>query len=158
MCVSSFLCGSRANLWPFNGCYWNWFALSIIDSQGWVLERSSHSDLLKKNSHKFTPKAPIASILRLYRSQSIVLLFIRDLFSSGICEKNELKVANICKHSCLEPLTEASFELHITQMVEDSSSYSHLGWVTKHCSMSRSQIEQPKSHGKWAGLPFYTQL
>ena len=64
LCVSSFLCGSRTNLWPFNGCYWNWFALSIIDSQGWVLERSSHSDLLKKNSHKFTPKAPIASILR----------------------------------------------------------------------------------------------
>ena len=148
----------RADLWPFNGFYWNPFALAIIDSEGWVLERSSHSDLLKENSHKFTPKAPIAPIFRLYISQRIVLLSIRDLFSSGICEKNELKVANLRKHSRLEPLTEASFELHVTQMVEDSSSYSRLGWVTKHCSMSRSQIEQPKSHGKWAGLPFYTQL
>ena len=24
-----FLCGFRANLCPFNGSYWNWFALSI---------------------------------------------------------------------------------------------------------------------------------
>ena len=50
LCVSSFLCGFQANLWPCNGCYWNRFALSIIDSQGWVLERSSRSDPLKENS------------------------------------------------------------------------------------------------------------
>ena len=29
LCVSSFLCGFLADLWPFNGCYWNRFALSV---------------------------------------------------------------------------------------------------------------------------------
>ena len=46
---------------------------------------------------------------------------IRDLCSSDICEENKLKVSYLCKHSRLEPSTEASFELHLTQMVEDSS-------------------------------------
>ena len=129
LCVSSFLCGFQADLWPFNGFYWNPFALSIIDSQGWVLERSSRLDPLKENSHKFRSKGSnhlhIPPI-----SQRIVLLSIYDLFSSGICEKNKLKVANLRKHSHLEPSTEALFELHVTQTVEDSSSYSCLGWVT----------------------------
>ena len=34
MCVSSFLCGFRADLWPFNGSYWNRFALFIIQFRG----------------------------------------------------------------------------------------------------------------------------
>ena len=53
-------------IWPFNGCYWNWLALSIIDSQGWELQRSSPTDQPKEHGHKFTPKTPITSILQLY--------------------------------------------------------------------------------------------
>ena len=34
---------------------WNRFLLAIIHSKGWVLERSSHLDLLKENSCKFAP-------------------------------------------------------------------------------------------------------
>ena len=47
------------------------------------------------------------------------LLSIRDLSSRHICTESELKVANLCK-------------LRVTQTVEDSSSYSRQGWVTKH--------------------------
>ena len=65
LCVSSFLCGFLADLWPFNGSYWNRFALSI-DYQGWVLEQSSRSGPLKENSHKFAPKAPVALMSHLY--------------------------------------------------------------------------------------------
>ena len=30
LCISSFLCGFRADLWPFNGFYWNRFALTAF--------------------------------------------------------------------------------------------------------------------------------
>ena len=31
-CVSSFQCGFRADIWPFNRYYWNWFVLSITEN------------------------------------------------------------------------------------------------------------------------------
>ena len=30
LCISSFLCGFRVDLWPFNGFYWNQFALTAF--------------------------------------------------------------------------------------------------------------------------------
>ena len=62
-----------------------------------------------------------------------VLLSIRDLSSRRICIESESKVARLWKPFRLKPSTEPWFELCVTQTVEDSSSYSRSGWVTKHC-------------------------
>ena len=70
-----------------------------------------------------------------------VLLSIRDLSSRRICTESESKVANVFKPFHLKPSTEPWFELRFTQMVEDSSNYSRLGWVTKHCP-HRQPIER----------------
>ena len=72
----------------------------MILSKGWVPERSSRTDPLKENRRKFFPISPIVFIFRLY-PRRLVLLSIRDLRSSGIYKENELKVANLCKHSRL---------------------------------------------------------
>ena len=102
LCVSSFLRGFRVDLWPFNRCYWNRFALFIVFiilSQGWVPERSSRTDPLKENSCKFALKVPVASFPVFLRggaavhrlvhippiSQKIVLFSIRDICSRSIC-------------------------------------------------------------------------
>lgn len=100
MYVSSFPYGFRVDLWPFNRSNWKWLALSMILSKGWVPERSSRTDPLKENRREFFPISPIVSIFRLY-PRRLVLLSIRDLRSSGIYKENELKVANLCKHSRL---------------------------------------------------------
>ena len=51
------MCSPRADLWPFFGFLGKRFSLYIKVHQGWGLQRSSPADLLKKNDHKFAPKA-----------------------------------------------------------------------------------------------------
>ena len=55
MCVTSLLCGPRADLWPFNGFLCEQFSLYIKVYQGWALQRSGSTDPLKENGRKFAP-------------------------------------------------------------------------------------------------------
>ena len=61
MCVTSLLCGPRAELWPFYGFLCKRFSLYIKVYQGWALQQSGSTDPTKENGHKFAPTAPIAS-------------------------------------------------------------------------------------------------
>ena len=65
MCVTSLLCGPRADLWQFYGFLWQRFFLYIKVYQGWALQQSSSTDPPKENGRKFVPTAPIASKFRL---------------------------------------------------------------------------------------------
>ena len=65
MCVTSLLCGPRADLWPFYGFLCKRFSLYIKVYQGWALQRSGPTDPLKENGRKFAPTALMASKFRL---------------------------------------------------------------------------------------------
>ena len=65
MCLTSLLCGPRAELWPFYGLLCKRFSLYIKVYQGWALQRSGSTDPLKENGRKFAPTAPISSKSRL---------------------------------------------------------------------------------------------
>ena len=51
MCVTSLLCGPRADLWPFYGFLCKRFSLYIKVYQGWALQRSGSTDPPKENGH-----------------------------------------------------------------------------------------------------------
>ena len=61
MCVTSLLCGPRADLWSFYGFLCKPFSLDIKVYQGWAFQRSGSTDPPKENGRKFAPTAPIAS-------------------------------------------------------------------------------------------------
>ena len=65
MCVTSLLCGPRADLWPFYGFLRKRFSLYIKVYRGWPLQRRGSTDPPKENGRKFAPTAPIASKFRL---------------------------------------------------------------------------------------------
>ena len=65
MCVTSLLCGPRADLWPFYGFLCKRFSLYIKVYQGCALQRSGPTDPPKENDRKFAPTVPIASIFGL---------------------------------------------------------------------------------------------
>ena len=68
MCVTSLLCGPRADLGPFYGFLCKRIALYIKVRkvyQGWALQRSGPTDPPKENGRIFAPTAPIASKFRL---------------------------------------------------------------------------------------------
>ena len=60
-CVTSLLCGPRADLWSFYGFLCKPFSLDIKVYQGWAFQRSGSTDPPKENGRKFAPTAPIAS-------------------------------------------------------------------------------------------------
>ena len=55
ICVTSLLCGPRADLWPFYGFLFKRFSLYIKLYQGWALQRSGPTDPPKENGRKFAP-------------------------------------------------------------------------------------------------------
>ena len=50
MCVTSLLCGPRADLWPFYGFLCKRFSLYIKVYQGWGLQRSGPTDPPKETA------------------------------------------------------------------------------------------------------------
>ena len=60
-CVTSLLCGPRADLWSFYGFLCKPFSLYIKVYQGWAFQLSGSTDPPKENGCKFPPTAPIAS-------------------------------------------------------------------------------------------------
>ena len=64
-CVTSLLCGPRADLWPSYGFLCKPFSLYIKVYQGWALQRSGLTDPPKENGRQFAPTVPIASKFRL---------------------------------------------------------------------------------------------
>ena len=60
-CVTSLLCGRRADLWLFYGFLCKPFSFDIKVYQGWAFQRSGSTDPPKENGRKFAPTAPIAS-------------------------------------------------------------------------------------------------
>ena len=76
MCVTSLLFGPRADLWPFSGFLRKRFSFYIKVYQSWALQRSSPTDLLKKNGRKFAPTAPIASKFRLGNARYFSFPFV----------------------------------------------------------------------------------
>ena len=68
MCLTSLLCGPRADLWPFYGILCKPFSLynkGLPKLVSWALQRSGSTDPPKENGRKFAPAAPIASKFRL---------------------------------------------------------------------------------------------
>ena len=112
MCVTSPLCGPRADLWPFYGFLCKPFSLYIKVYQGWALRRGGPTDPPKENGHKFTPTVPIASKFRLGNTRSFP--FICHLASRRLCTESKSNVANLCNLSRLKPSTERWLEFHVT--------------------------------------------
>ena len=93
MCVTSLLCGPRANLWPFYGFLCKRFSLYIKVYQGWTLQRSDPTDPPKENGRKFAPTAPIASKFRLGDARQFSFPFVillRDAFASRANQRSQI--------------------------------------------------------------------
>ena len=73
MCVTSLLCGPRADLCPFYGFLCKRFSPYVKVYQGWGLQRSGPTDAPKENGRKFAPTAPVASKFRLGNTRSVVM-------------------------------------------------------------------------------------
>ena len=113
MCVTSLLCGPRADLWPFYGFLFEWFSLYIKVYQGWALQRSGSTDPPKENGREFAPTAPIASKFRLGNTRWFSFAFV-TLLPRRLYTERESKVANLCKPSRLKPSTEPRPDLRVT--------------------------------------------
>ena len=112
MCVTSLLCGPRADLWPFYGFLCKRFSLYIKVYQVQALQRSGSTDPPKENGRKFAPIAPIASKFRLGNTRQFSFPFVTLLQDAST--ESESKAANLCNLSCLKPSTEARPELRVT--------------------------------------------
>ena len=64
MCVSSLLCGPRADIWPLYAFLCKRFSLYIKVYRGWALQRSGPTDPPKENGRKYAPTVPVASKFR----------------------------------------------------------------------------------------------
>ena len=113
MCVTSLLCGPRADLWPFYGFLFERFSLYIKVYQGWALQRSGSTDPPKENGREFAPTAPIASKFRLGNTRQFSFAFV-TLLPRRLYTERESKVANLCKPSRLKPSTEPRPDLRVT--------------------------------------------
>ena len=113
MCVTSLLCGPRADLWPFHGFLCKRFSLYTKVYQVWALQRSGSTDPPKENGRKFAPTAPIASKFCLGKTRQFFFPFVillQDSFAPRSNQRSQIS-ANLSR---LKLSTEARPELRVT--------------------------------------------
>ena len=130
MCVTSPLCGPRADLWPFYGFLCKRFSFYIKVYHGWALQRSGPTDPPKENGHKFAPTVPIASKFRLGNTRQCPFPFVILLQDAFALTANQMS-----QISATFPVWSRgqSLGLNSTLPLKDSdtawdSNYSHSGW------------------------------
>ena len=86
-CVTSLLCGPRADLWSFYGFLCKPFSLDIKVYQGWAFQRSGSTDPTKENGRKSTRGPHRRDVTHILSKVSCFLLKSCLLYTSDAADE-----------------------------------------------------------------------